>query len=156
VTTTKKPARATRRSPAKPAAAIRPAAPPAPASGEAGLLYMGGADLSFRDGSGAKRKVLRGATFTVDRATASILLLDPTVSETDGDLAVDASEAPPAAAPEVAPQGGNHTPADDPDATATGEAGTPPQAETTAEAPAGDKQSGAISLGDLPASAVKG
>lgn len=40
-------------------------------------------------------------------------------------------------------QGGDGTPVDDPDATATGEAGTPPEAP------------GAITLGDLPSGAVK-
>lgn len=41
-------------------------------------------------------------------------------------------------------QGGEGTPADDPDATATGEAGTPPETVP-----------GAITLGDLPAGAVR-
>lgn len=38
------------------------------------LVFRGGADLSFRDGFGAKRRVLRGEAFLVDPATAALLL----------------------------------------------------------------------------------
>lgn len=43
------------------------------------VLTGGAADLSFRDGTGAKRRVLPGQPFDVDEQTASILLADPNV-----------------------------------------------------------------------------
>jgi hypothetical protein len=43
------------------------------------VLLGGAADLSFRDGSGAKRRVLPGVPFEVDADTAAILLGDPHV-----------------------------------------------------------------------------
>jgi hypothetical protein len=72
---------ATRRTSVVAASEVTPVAP-APASVDAGvcLLFTGGADLSFRDGSGTKRRALRGVPFVVDAVTATILQLDPTVS----------------------------------------------------------------------------
>jgi hypothetical protein len=52
------------------------------------LRYEGGADLSFRDGSGAKRRVLRGEVFEVDPATAAILLADPAVKHASSPTSV--------------------------------------------------------------------
>lgn len=57
------------------------------------LRYEGGASLSFRDGSGSKRKVLRGEVFEVDADTAEILLTDPAVSRAD-DVPRGSTEAP--------------------------------------------------------------
>jgi len=52
---------------------------------EKALRYAGGGSLSFRDGAGARRHVLGGASFLVDAATARILLEDPAVTEGDVD-----------------------------------------------------------------------
>lgn len=47
------------------------------------LRYDGGESLTFRDGSGARRRVARGETFRVDEKTARILLdTDPSVTDT--------------------------------------------------------------------------
>lgn len=43
------------------------------------VLAGEGGSLSFRDGTGAKRRVLPGIPFEVDAATAAILLADPNV-----------------------------------------------------------------------------
>ncbi len=79
---TKKPVRAPRSAPARALAQVKPAAaPPAPVPwGTVALLYRGGADLSFRDASGRKRRILRGLPFMVDAATAELLLAtDPAI-----------------------------------------------------------------------------
>jgi hypothetical protein len=79
---TKKPVRAPRSAPARALAQAKPAAaPPAPIPwGTVALLYRGGADLSFRDASGRKRRILRGLPFMVDAATAELLLrTDPAI-----------------------------------------------------------------------------
>lgn len=47
------------------------------------LVYQGGADLFFRDGSNAKRRALRGVPFEVDAVTAEVLLEDPAVARAD-------------------------------------------------------------------------
>ena len=147
--TKKAPVRASRGAPARVPSKLA-ILPPAPvAVGTLVLVFRGGADLSFRDGSGTKRRVLRGVPFIVDAATAELLLAtDPTVSLADlePDEAIVPSPAPAVAAD--APQGGNE-PADDPGAVAPGEAGTPPEAPP--EPPVGDMPSGAITLGDIPA-----
>lgn len=168
------------------------------------LVYRGGADLTFHDGTGQRRKVLHGEPFDVDRATADILRatddvespdeaagrdeaeatgkeprvadlraraaeldlevsaratkaqLQELIAEAEARLAAKASvEASPAVAAPAAgaggdDQGGDSTPASDPDATAAGEAGTPPETE------AGASTGGAIVLGDLPAAAKIG
>jgi hypothetical protein len=189
---------------------------------EKALRYEGGRSLTFRDASGARRTVRHGHHFTVDAATAKILLEDPQVMAADGptvprettppqvssdghrppevtegqqiDVAkankkalleyagllgltiatstkvgdvrasieaelarraelkaplVDEAAAAAAAASDSGEgdEGGSKL-ADDPDATATGEAGTPPDSSSS---------TGAITLGDLPDSAkVKG
>ena len=176
------------------------------------LVLLGeGGSLSFRDGTGAKRRVLPGVPFEVDGATAAILLTDPSVRGATSEdvprgttapasgpitledlaahggvigqgpggldhyralkarakelglpavgkaaeievavaaeeqrLAEEAAAAAQAAA-EASSSGarkeGDEEPADDPDASATGEAGTPP---------AGDPVGGAIVLGQTP------
>lgn len=43
------------------------------------LVLVGGVDLGFRDGTGAKRRAVRDEPFEVDAATAAILLTDPNV-----------------------------------------------------------------------------
>ena len=150
--TKKAPVRASRGAPARVPSKLA-ILPPAPvAVGTLVLVFRGGADLSFRDGSGTKRRALRGIPFVVDAATAELLLAtDPTVSLADlePETAEDIVPPPAPAVAEEAPQGGITTPADDPGADVPGEASTPP--ETPPEAPAGDLPSGAITLGDIPA-----
>src|SRR4051794_32545228 len=51
--------------------------------GTTNLRYEGRGDLSFRDGSNAKRKVGAGESFAVDPDTAAILLQDPNVVPDD-------------------------------------------------------------------------
>ena len=138
---------------------MSPARPAAPAAdGTLVLVFRGGADLSFRDGSGTKRRALRGVPFVVDAATAELLLAtDPTVGLAELGPATVEDVVPPAPTPAAAasaPQGGSTTPADDPGATVPGEAGTP--SLTQPEAPADDMLTGGIRLGDLPPGAVKG
>jgi hypothetical protein len=155
------------------------------------LVLLGGADLGFRDGSGAKRRVVRGEEFEVDADTAEILLTDPNVQRaadvprgTTGEAAtpsaptkaelraratelaldvptratnaeiaaaIDAEESRLADAAAAASsgernEGGSGTPASDPGASASGEAGQPPSSDT----------GGAITLGDLPDGAKVG
>ncbi len=153
--TKKTPARATRqapaRAPSKPKLAI---VPPAPAAdGTVVLVYRGGADLSFRDGSGTKRRVLRGVPFEVDGKTAELLLAtDPTVVISTSTSSPAPEAVPPARSRHhraAATRPPTTRPLDVPD-----EAGTPPEAQP--EAPAGDMPSGAITLGDLPSGAENG
>ena len=151
------------------------------------VLAGKGGSLSFRDGSGAKRRVLPGVPFEVDADTAAILLGDPNVTpfaEPDRgsarnepavpdaptaadlraravalgltvnsrDTKADLSEAIAAEETRLADeatasssgegnQEGGSQPANDPDAQAPGEAGTPPASST----------GGVIVLGDIPA-----
>ncbi len=155
------------------------------------VLVGGAADLSFRDGSGAKRRVLPGVPFEVDADTAAILLGDPNVTayadpdegsarndgeptaaqlreraaelgltlrarDTKAEIAAAiaaeetrlAEEAAASSSGEGDQEGGSE-PADDPDASSSGEAGTPPE-------PTGSDTGGAIVLGDLPAGAKVG
>ena len=125
----------------------RGAAPPATApDGPLVLVYRGGADLSFRDASGTKRRVRRGEPFTTDEATTRILLAtDPTVLPVELETALleEAAEAAPAPEPEAVPVVAP---------VAIPEPVSPP---AQPEAPAGDKPSGAITLGDLPRSAIR-
>jgi hypothetical protein len=58
------------------------------------IVYRGGADLFFRDGSGTKRRAAFGVPIDVDEKTAEILLRDPAVS-----LNALGAPAPPAAPP---------------------------------------------------------
>lgn len=155
------------------------------------VLAGKGGSLSFRDGTGAKRRVLPGVPFTVDADTSAILLTDPHVSVFEAsDKGSARNEAPGPDAPTAADlrtraealgltvkardtkaevaaaiaaeetrlaeeaaasssgegeQEGGSKPADDPDASSSGEAGTP-SAST----------GGAIVLGDLPSAAKVG
>lgn len=52
-------------------------------AGEQALRYEGGRSLTFRDSAGGRRTVQRGHPFTVDAATARILLEDPQVTAAD-------------------------------------------------------------------------
>jgi hypothetical protein len=143
---TRKPAaRATKAAPARPQP--KPAPTPAVAprvpspDGSLVLVHLGGATLNFRDGSGAKRRVLRGVPFSVDAATASILLrTDPSVSIAEADDApVPVAATPIEPAPDMSVQ--VQTP------TSESVVVLPSEAAPPAPGP------GAITLGDLPPSA---
>jgi len=141
--TKKAPVRASRSAPARAPSTPKPAAAlPTPApDGTVVLAHHGGATLSFRDGSGAKRRVLRGAPFTVDAATAELLLAtDPAVHPADPEpesVEVTFTTAPVQVVAEPMPIA---------EASATGETIPlpPPAAEVPPVGP------GAITLGDLP------
>jgi len=147
--TKKAPVRASRAAPARaPSTPKLAATPPAPVpDGTVVLAHHGGATLSFRDGSGAKRRVLRGVPFVVDSATAEVLLTtDPSISVAeaeDAPVPVTTSVTTPVEpAPDMSGQ--VQTPA------AESIAPAPPAAAPSAPGP------GAITLGDLPPSAKIG
>jgi len=132
------------------------------------VLVGGAASLSFRDDTGAKRRVVQGEPFEIDADTATILQRDPyvvpwveppkasapadVVAARPADGAAE-GQAPAAAAPDSGGgDEGGQQPADDPGAVASGEAGPPPQTE----AKAAGATSGAIVLGDIPAGGKTG
>jgi hypothetical protein len=141
---TKKPARVSRSTPAR--MPSRPAtAPPALVSdGTVLLVHHGGATLNFRDGSGAKRRVLRGIAFTVDAVTAALLLrTDPSISVAEAEVASPTAVAPESEMRAPDAQDARQVPASVAEP-------IPPVAAPPAPGP------GAITLGDLPPSAKIG
>ena len=128
----------------KPAA--RPVTPVRAPDGTLVLVHHGGATLNFRDGSGAKRRVLRGVSFVVDAATATLLLAtDAAISVAEADDAPAAIATPVMSPVEAVPDAAL------PSLAPVTEPTVPlPPAAPPASGP------GAITLGDLPPSARRG
>ena len=147
--TKKAPVRASRAAPVRAQSKPKLAAlPPAPVpDGMVLLAHHGGATLNFRDGSGSKRRALRGVPFRVDAATAGLLLAtDPSVSVSDAEDA-QVPLGPPRAEPEMPAVEGQEAP----------EAPMPePVAPALPPAVLSSPGPGAITLGDLPAFAKIG
>lgn len=142
-----------------PVPAAVPAPPPASPT-DVRLTYAGGADLVFRDGSGARRRIRRGEAFAVDVATAAVLLAtDPAVSEADeapippsvGSTS-RSSEPEPTEVP-ASTEDGESKPDEPTDASSDADAADAPEEPAESDEPPEPEPFGPITLGDLPAGA---